>query len=1617
MRKGRSVPFFCDLPQRGTRFVAVSLLLCLLFASLAQGQEIPGDANGDGRHGAADISAIVEEVLEQGNALPQAECTGNQTLDVLDVICVLDLIETTAPSIVDFQPKSGVPGTLVTIQGEHLTTPGGTPAQISVPAQQSGSLVVPVTTSSPQSLGFVIPAGAATGPITVTMPERPSATSSASLSILPSSDFTLSIAPSSLMLIQGEAASFAVTMASSNGFSRLATLAVGGLPSGVSATFSPSQIAPGQMSILNLSAGVGAPLGSATLTITASAEVEGIPLQESALASLVVEAVTTTFRGRTVVADALQTPLANVTVSMLGFDGAGSSTGCAGQTTSDAAGNFVLASLPQECTGDQLVRYDGSTATAPPGEYAGVDLVYTLTSGQVTTSPVLVHLPRVDNAETVWVTQNAADDQHFVFSSIPDLETTIYAGTTLSLVDGSQPDPFPLTAVAVPVDRLPEEMPPSSSEIDPFIVAFQPANAKASQPVAVTFPNLLATLPFTAVSLSTLDPLQGTMVIYGTGTVSADGRQIVPDFDPAFPGRRYGIVNFDWHGPRIPPPPRINPAPPGSGPCPQGIKPIDPASGLEILQETDLVIPGPRGELRIDRIYRTLSTEVGPFGVGSSHGYSHRLDTNNPSTAALVNLVLPGGSRVPFVRSPDGLLRNSSVPKFFGGTLTTPSSGPSILRLEDGSELSFQISNGALGSVLQSIRDRFGHTTTLIRNSGALAQITEIRDPVGRRLLLNYDGADRITQITDPIGRQVSYTYNSQGTLESVTDAGGGVTSYSYDSQNRLLTVTDARGIIVASNTYDGAGRAIEQVQGDGGVWSFTYTLTNPLVPTSPIAETWIVDPEGHSTRYRFNPQGFLVSVLDALGQQLVLDREEGSNRLLGVSGAAECSLCGTNPTAGDVLFQYDTAGNITSTTDQMGQVTEFTYDASSRQLTEVRDALGHVSQFSYSPFGLLTEAVDGRGVASFLQYNSLGDLQSLIDGAGFETQFEHDGFGNLISMSDPLGEETRWAYDALSRPVEQVGPSGRRTLFEYHDVFGVSAIRGPGPESITFQYDEVGNLLSVADVRGNTTSYVYDELNRMVSRVDSVGAMSQWEYDRTGNIVRSLDRRGEEGIYQYDPLGRLVREEYADSSVDRAYDPRGRLVEVFDSQSGLFSFSYDANGRLSRASGPVGTVVYQRDALGQVSNRQVLGHEVAEYTYDPVGNLLSASLGSLSVDLTWENRNLLDQMNHSVGTSSSYTYDSSGRLLALDHRLGATEIFTQAHGYDRSGYRTSSSVNTDSLLLTPASLRVFDSESNRLLQDGAATFAYDEGGRRSSRVTSEGATDYTWDSRGRLSSLTYPDGAVKTLTYDFSGNLIGVSSAGNGGMDDRLYVRDEIGNVLAYTDQGLAVTVLSGFEIDQYFGQVHPGSGIQVGLTDSLESTVAVVDELGAVVARLSYEPFGETHLTGSSTYPFRFLGKTSYDEDLYDFRARVYDSATGLFLSEDPLDFVGGDPNLYRYGLNNPTNLTDPTGEFVVAALGVIAIGYVAYTAYQKGRAFIDAAERYGDSTQACVDLIDAKPGCDEEELLRRCQGRNRDFTRALSKGLEFGASVPGTSLSGPPPTSAPEAIAEGVKALATP
>ncbi len=94
------------------------------------------------------------------------------------------------------------------------------------------------------------------------------------------------------------------------------------------------------------------------------------------------------------------------------------------------------------------------------------------------------------------------------------------------------------------------------------------------------------------------------------------------------------------------------------------------------------------------------------------------------------------------------------------------------------------------------------------------------------------------------------------------------------------------------------------------------------------------------------------------------------------------------------------------------------------------------------------------------------------------------------------------------------------------------------------------------------------------------------------------------------------------------------------------------------------------------------------------------------------------------------------------------------------------------------------------------------------------------------------------------------------------------------------------------------------------------LASDTGALT-KTPYLAFGENPAlaTGGFRYTAQHFdaetaSSVSQPSGLYYYRARMYSPTWGRFLQPDPLGYAAGD-NLYAYVLNDPLNLTDPSGQ----------------------------------------------------------------------------------------------------------
>jgi RHS repeat-associated protein len=188
--------------------------------------------------------------------------------------------------------------------------------------------------------------------------------------------------------------------------------------------------------------------------------------------------------------------------------------------------------------------------------------------------------------------------------------------------------------------------------------------------------------------------------------------------------------------------------------------------------------------------------------------------------------------------------------------------------------------------------------------------------------------------------------------------------------------------------------------------------------------------------------------------------------------------------------------------------------------------------------------------------------------------------------------------------------------------------------------------------------------------------------------------------------------------------------------------------------------------------------------------------------------------------------------------------------------------------------------------------------------LTGDGTNTYTWDARDRLTSIT--GGVAATFAYDPFGRRTRKTISAQ--TTDYLY--DGNNPVQELSGGAVLANLLTSLGIDEYFTRTD-GSGRRSLLGDALGSILALTDDAGVVQTSYTYEPFGQTAVTGQANgNPLQYTGRENDGTGLYYYRARYYSPTRQRFIAQDPIGLAGGDANLYAYAGDSPIAFVDPFG-----------------------------------------------------------------------------------------------------------
>jgi RHS repeat-associated protein len=149
--------------------------------------------------------------------------------------------------------------------------------------------------------------------------------------------------------------------------------------------------------------------------------------------------------------------------------------------------------------------------------------------------------------------------------------------------------------------------------------------------------------------------------------------------------------------------------------------------------------------------------------------------------------------------------------------------------------------------------------------------------------------------------------------------------------------------------------------------------------------------------------------------------------------------------------------------------------------------------------------------------------------------------------------------------------------------------------------------------------------------------------------------------------------------------------------------------------------------------------------------------------------------------------------------------------------------------------------------------------------MTSDGTHSYTWDARNRLKQIDL--GNTASFTYDPFGRRATKSIVGT----STTFLYDGVNAVQEVIGGTNTANSLSG-GVDEVF-QRTDSAGARSFLTDPLGSTIALADSTGTVQTSYSFEPFGNTTVSGSATTnSFAYTGRELDATGLDFYRARYY-------------------------------------------------------------------------------------------------------------------------------------------------
>jgi RHS repeat-associated protein len=730
---------------------------------------------------------------------------------------------------------------------------------------------------------------------------------------------------------------------------------------------------------------------------------------------------------------------------------------------------------------------------------------------------------------------------------------------------------------------------------------------------------------------------------------------------------------------------------------------------------------------------------------------------------------------------------------------------------------------------------------------------------------VGYGGSGFVpSSITDALGRQTTYTFGgvTQGQLTGIKRPGSATNNISvgYDGTGNVSSVTN-EGLVFQYNYALSGGVATmtrTNPQGNTKVVISNQALGRPssIKDEANRTTSYLYDTFGRMTRITYPEGNYIQYVYDARGNVT-----SATNVAKSGSGLGNIVRSATYPAS---CTNTKICNKPTTSTDAMGNVTDYSYDTTTGFVTAVTapaPVAGGVrpqTRYSYTNQQAYYKNSSGSVAASGLPITLLQTISECRTtascvGAADETKAtvnygpQSAGTANNLlpasvtkaSGDNILSATTNYTYDNAGNRLTADGPlsgSADTTRYRFDLARQLTGVVTPDPDGAggrvhtaqRFAYNsdgqqtqsDIGTVNSQSDADwaamavSQSSVTTYDANARPVKQTVTSGgttyAVSQTSYDSLGRLDCTVQRM--------DPAQWAAQTSACTPQTTGPNGPDRVTKQSYNAASQVTKVQVavgtaDVSDEVTTSYNPNGTAGSVMDAENNLTTYVYDGLDRLSQTKYPSSTLGAGTSSTTDYEqLTYDANSNITQRRLRDAQLISYSYDALNRVTFKDAPNVAYYDYDKSYTYDLLG-RT---------------ISVSDAS-------GTLSYGYDALGRQTSETVGSwapwGTIASQYDAAGRRTRLTHPDGFFVTYDYDATGNVTAIreNGAASGVGVLGTYAYDDLGRRTSLT-RGNGTVINYEFDaVSRLVGMKHDVAGT---------TSDWLLGKIGATGTPITYNP-----------------------------------------------------------------------------------------------------------------------------------------------------------------------------------